>query len=65
MDIVGLLVQGARDLTTAKYILISAIAITLYDYLLTFDDEIRYVWRGRKTWIFYLYMLVRPAEQHF
>ncbi|KAF9646546.1 hypothetical protein BDM02DRAFT_3188752 [Thelephora ganbajun] len=59
MDIVGLLVQGARDLTTAKYILISAIAVTLYDYLLTFNDEIRYVWRGRKTWIFYLYMLNR------
>lgn len=58
-SIVGLLTQGARDLTTAKYILIAAIALTLYDYLLTFNDEIRYVWRGRKTWISYLYMLNR------
>lgn len=58
-SIVGLLVQGAEELTTAKYILIAAIALTFYDYLLTFNDEIRYVWRGRKTWISYLYMLNR------
>jgi len=35
------------------------IALTFYDYLLMFNDEIRYVWRGRKTWIFYLYILNR------
>jgi len=59
MDPAETLVQGARDLTAAKYLLTSSIALTLYDYLLMFDDEIRYVWRGRKTWIFYLYTLNR------
>jgi len=56
MDEVETLVQGARDLTTLKYLLSSTLTLTLYDYLLMFNDEIRYVWRGRKTWIFYLYI---------
>jgi len=56
MDSIETLVRGAKDLTTVKYLLSCTVALTLYDYLLTFNDEIRYVWRGRKTWIFYLYM---------
>lgn len=34
---------GDRDgqLSRVQYLLISAIALTLYDYLLMFDDEVR------------------------
>jgi len=59
MDAIGTLVQGARVLATVKCVMISAIALTLYDYFLTFDDEVRYVWRGRKTWVSYLYIVNR------
>lgn len=42
-----------------KASLFVSVSATLYDYLLVFDDEIQYVWKGRKSLIFYLYILNR------
>ncbi|KAF9780093.1 hypothetical protein BJ322DRAFT_1165342 [Thelephora terrestris] len=38
---------------------ISGAALALYDYFLMFNDEIRYVWKGRKSWLFCIYILYR------
>ncbi|KAI0038431.1 hypothetical protein FA95DRAFT_1567752 [Auriscalpium vulgare] len=38
----------------------AALSLLLYDYLMTFDAEVNYVWRQRKcTWSFWLYMFNR------
>ncbi|KAF9651167.1 hypothetical protein BDM02DRAFT_979028 [Thelephora ganbajun] len=42
--------------TAVKHTLFITTTLTLYDYLLMFDDEIRYVWKGRKSLITYLYI---------
>jgi len=51
-----MLLDGTREFATVKYLMTSVAALTLYDYMLILDDEIRYIWRGRKSWIFYLYV---------
>lgn len=42
-----------------KYFSGAITAFLLYEYLLTLPDEIRYVWGGRKNWIFYLFLYNR------
>ncbi|KAF9783009.1 hypothetical protein BJ322DRAFT_1212530 [Thelephora terrestris] len=36
-------------------------ALYLYDYLLTIGDEVQFAWKGRKTWLFSIYVLNRYA----
>jgi len=40
-----------------KMALLAGFSVTLYDYLLMFDDEVKYVWEGRKSlsWSDYSY----------
>ncbi|KZV87621.1 hypothetical protein EXIGLDRAFT_752146 [Exidia glandulosa HHB12029] len=39
---------GIQDLQSTKYVWVSALAILLYEYLITFEDERRWVW-GRRV----------------
>jgi len=33
--------------------------VLFYEYFLTFSDEVRYAWKGKKTWVFYLFWMNR------
>ncbi|KAF9791192.1 hypothetical protein BJ322DRAFT_1104854 [Thelephora terrestris] len=44
---------------TIKLLLIALQCLWMYDYLLTFGDEVQYAWHGRKTWIFALFVANR------
>ncbi|THH05905.1 hypothetical protein EW145_g4457 [Phellinidium pouzarii] len=42
-----------------RYIGFASYAFLIYDHLLTFSDEVNYVWKGRKGLIIYLFFLNR------
>ncbi|KAH7100817.1 hypothetical protein BKA62DRAFT_234667 [Auriculariales sp. MPI-PUGE-AT-0066] len=42
-----------------RYLAFAAFSVLLYDYLLTFPDEVAYFWQGRKTWPSLLFFLNR------
>ncbi|KAF9782313.1 hypothetical protein BJ322DRAFT_212132 [Thelephora terrestris] len=52
---------GILDQSSAvqRYLYISATALCIYDHLLLFDDEVRYYWKDRRSWMFALYFLYR------
>ncbi|KAF9462323.1 hypothetical protein BDZ94DRAFT_1322699, partial [Collybia nuda] len=47
------------DLFSIKLYWVACSALWVYDYFLTLDDEIRYAWKGRKTLVFWLFILNR------
>jgi len=53
------LTETGHELMLTKYFSVAITAFVLYEYLLTFPDEVRYVWGGRKSWIFYLFLYNR------
>ncbi|KAF8509969.1 hypothetical protein JB92DRAFT_3097556 [Gautieria morchelliformis] len=44
----GVYATEFHELVKTNYIGIAGLAILLYDHLITFDDEIKYIWRGSK-----------------
>ncbi|KAF9654076.1 hypothetical protein BDM02DRAFT_3182482 [Thelephora ganbajun] len=53
------LIAGLQDGLALDYYAVALTALYLYDYLLTFSDEVRYAWRGKKTWVFFLFLAIR------
>lgn len=51
--------QLGHDITSAKYYFISLATLLLYDYFLTLQDEVRHVWKAKKTWVFWIFFLNR------
>ncbi|KAF9790363.1 hypothetical protein BJ322DRAFT_380751 [Thelephora terrestris] len=47
------------DVTITKYGSLALGAVLFYDYLLTLQDEVRYVWGGKKSWVFCLFLTNR------
>ncbi|KAF9644192.1 hypothetical protein BDM02DRAFT_3190826 [Thelephora ganbajun] len=54
-----LLIAVGHDLTAIKYYALATCTILFYDHLLTLADEIKYVWSGRKSWMFFLFVANR------
>ncbi|KAF9643936.1 hypothetical protein BDM02DRAFT_3191066 [Thelephora ganbajun] len=54
------LVQVGFDIIGTKYYATGVEALYFYDYFLTLQDEVEYAWQGKKTWLFYLFILVHP-----
>ncbi|KAF8522756.1 hypothetical protein BU17DRAFT_64215 [Hysterangium stoloniferum] len=46
-----------------NYFGFSSFTILLYDHLLTFGDEVQYVWRGKKTLVSWLFLLPIPQQR--
>jgi len=53
------LVQGGHDVTSIKYYSVAITTVLFYDYFLTLEDEVRYAWKGRKSWAFAIFFLNR------
>ncbi|KAF9645077.1 hypothetical protein BDM02DRAFT_3190024 [Thelephora ganbajun] len=53
------LIHAGNDIQSIKYYASAGEALLFFDYLLTLPDEIQYAWKGKKTWIFYLFLLNR------
>ncbi|KAF9642869.1 hypothetical protein BDM02DRAFT_1842299 [Thelephora ganbajun] len=53
------LIAGLQDGFALNYYAIALTALYLYDYLLTFSDEVKYAWKGKKTWVFFLFLAIR------
>ncbi|KAF9783384.1 hypothetical protein BJ322DRAFT_149896 [Thelephora terrestris] len=58
-DPVAVLTQLGQLLLVDKFFLTAAKCLWIYDYLLTFGDEVRYAWSGRKSGVFALFIAVR------
>lgn len=48
-----------HEITTTKYYSVALGTLVFYDYLLTLQDEVQYAWGGRKSWVFYLFLINR------
>ncbi|KAF9648038.1 hypothetical protein BDM02DRAFT_3116104 [Thelephora ganbajun] len=53
------LASTGERMLALKMIIASMHCLWVYDYLLTFGDEIKYAWSGRRTWIFVLFIANR------
>jgi len=53
------LFQNLRQIQIGKYFFLAAYTILLYDHLLTLPEEIQTVWKKKKTFPLYLFILVR------
>jgi len=58
-DEVQQIIDIGYDLAAVKYYSIAVVVVMFYDWLLTLGDEIRFVWSGRKSWVFALYIANR------
>ncbi|KAI0916484.1 hypothetical protein AcV5_002966 [Taiwanofungus camphoratus] len=57
-DQAGLLVFGNQYRITRAFWIMS-LALMVYDYCLTFNDELRYMWEGRFVWTRVLFWMNR------
>ncbi|KAA1477975.1 hypothetical protein DENSPDRAFT_885534 [Dentipellis sp. KUC8613] len=51
--------QLASDLFAQKLYYVATSALWTYDYFLTLGDEVAYAYSGRKSYIFYLFLMNR------
>jgi len=52
-------IQLGHDIISTKYYALATCAILFYDYFLTLADEIKYIWIGKQSWIFWLFFFNR------
>jgi len=53
------IIDEGNDLAIQKYYKLACFVLFFYDYFLTLDDEIRFVWRGKKSWVSVLFFANR------
>ncbi|KAH7100819.1 hypothetical protein BKA62DRAFT_705712 [Auriculariales sp. MPI-PUGE-AT-0066] len=42
-----------------RYTVFASLAVLVWDYILTFADEVKYIWHGRKSWPAFLFFVNR------
>ncbi|KAH8109770.1 hypothetical protein DFH11DRAFT_902663 [Phellopilus nigrolimitatus] len=52
-------IHEQQDLIATNYVGFASYIFLVYDHLLTFSDEVNYVWKGRRGPIIYLFLLNR------
>lgn len=57
------IIQTGNDITAFKYYGVTTVTILCYEYLAMLPDEIKYAWSFKKTWVFYLFLLVSISTQ--
>ncbi|KAF8603528.1 hypothetical protein BDV93DRAFT_556546 [Ceratobasidium sp. AG-I] len=58
-DLIGALLEASNSLWLAKLFNVGALTIVSWDIVLTFNDEVEYVWKSRWNPIRALYMTIR------
>ncbi|KAF9789863.1 hypothetical protein BJ322DRAFT_1044619 [Thelephora terrestris] len=53
------IVQAGRDMACYQYYGLATGTILFYDYLLTLEDEIKYIWSRKQSWTFWLFVVNR------
>ncbi|KAF9548085.1 hypothetical protein CPC08DRAFT_715674 [Agrocybe pediades] len=53
------IIRVGHEIYTINVYWIAICSLWVYDYLLTFPDEVEYAWRGKKTRFYWLYVLNR------
>jgi len=53
------IVQDDYYSTTTKYVGLAGFTILVWDHIITFSDEVEYIWKGRKGIAVYLFLLNR------
>jgi hypothetical protein len=48
-----------NDLQTYQYVEAASVVVLLYDYILSFKDEVRYIWNARWNTGKWLYIAIR------
>ncbi|KAI0345931.1 hypothetical protein BDW22DRAFT_928472 [Trametopsis cervina] len=51
--------ESLRDIVATKYFFLASLTMMLYDHALTFPQEVQVIWKRKKTYISYLFFLVR------
>lgn len=59
------LVVVGRDIQAFKLYYTGCSTILLYEYLLTWADELEYAWKGKKGFVFYLFLMNRYFPMAF
>jgi len=57
--ILSALIEGGRGVVQTKYTYFAAIAFVIYDHLLTFDIEVKHIWRQKFSAVTVLFFLTR------
>lgn len=53
------LVALGHTIISHKYYALATGTVLFYDYFLTLEDEIKYAWSGKKSWVFWLFIINR------
>jgi len=53
-----LTIAGAQ-IVSQKYAMIACFSVFIYDYFLTLDREIKYIWRRQFTFVSFAYYVIR------
>ncbi|KAK7439345.1 hypothetical protein VKT23_017571 [Stygiomarasmius scandens] len=53
------LATAFSHLVANKYYVLASTVMLVYDHMLTFDREVKYMWQGRKSFLFYLFLIFR------
>jgi len=51
--------EDELDTTLTNYVAFIGFTILVWDHIITFDDEVKYIWRRRKTLLTYLFLINR------
>ncbi|KLO07758.1 hypothetical protein SCHPADRAFT_945004 [Schizopora paradoxa] len=51
------------QIASQKYAMLAFFAVFMYDFLLTFDDEIKYIWRRKITFVSVAYLMVASITE--
>ncbi|KAF9647054.1 hypothetical protein BDM02DRAFT_2823812 [Thelephora ganbajun] len=54
-------IRAGEDIMIERYYSISMATLFMYDYFLTLPDEVQYMWKGEKRWMFYIFLVNRYA----
>ncbi|CAK5276869.1 unnamed protein product [Mycena citricolor] len=61
-DLQEKIIELGFQLFSIKLYWVAASAWWFYEYFLTFDDEVNYAWKGRKTPVFWLFILASSPD---
>ncbi|KAI9510084.1 hypothetical protein F5148DRAFT_1339376 [Russula earlei] len=59
LPLLPLAIKNVHLINAERYISAVALAMLVYDYMLTFDDEVRYIWRRPVSSVKILYVILR------
>ncbi|KAJ7867808.1 hypothetical protein B0H13DRAFT_2351803 [Mycena leptocephala] len=55
-------IRSAEDLLAFKWYFAGCFALLFWDFFLTLDDEVEWIWKGKKATMFYVFLIVRPSS---